>query len=406
MSDKKIYVYINIEDKDKLVGYLWCHQKGTNQTASFQYADSWLSDPERFAVDPSLYLSSGIQYTSNPLFGAFTDCAPDRWGRLLMQRFEQKRAKREKRQPRFLSDVDYLLLVNDSARQGALRFKEKVDEAFMFPAEVKPIPPLIRLPELLSVAEKIADNTESDDDLKLLLAPGSSLGGARPKASVIDRDGDLCIAKFPKKDDVGNIVLWEAVALTLAESAGINTPKWELKYVLDKPVLIVKRFDRVKAARLPFMSAMSMLGATDGDKNYSYQDIADIIRQNSSSPKEDLEELWRRIVFSVLISNTDDHLRNHGFLRLDKHGWRLSPVYDINPAADNVGMLSTMIKTGDNSATLENALSVSNYFELSQEKALRIVNDVKQAVSKWKTIAKQLGIPQAEINRMEIAFRS
>lgn len=406
MNDKKVYVYISTKNTDKLIGYLWNHRKGNTQTASFQYVDSWLSDTECFAIDPALYLTPGVQYTSNPLFGSLTDCAPDRWGRLLMQRFEQKRAKQEKRQPRFLSDVDYMLLVNDSARQGALRFKEKLDDVFMFPPEVKPIPPLVKLPELLSATNKIIENTETDDDLKLLLAPGSSLGGARPKASVIDEDGDLCIAKFPKKDDIGNVVLWEAVALTLAKKAGINVPQWNIKFVLNKPVLIIKRFDRIKDTRIPFMSAMSMLSATDGDKNYSYQDIADVIRQNSSAPREDLSELWRRIVFSVLISNTDDHLRNHGFLRLDQHGWRLSPVYDINPVADNFGMLSTMIKAGDNSATLENALSVSDYFELSQEKALIIINEVKMAVSEWKMTAKQLGITQTEINRMEIAFKS
>ncbi len=405
MADRKIYVYCELDGQDVFVGYLWSHIKGRNETSSFQYADSWLNNPKAFAIDPNLYLTYGTQYSNNPLFGVFTDCAPDRWGRVLMQRFEQTLAKEEKRSPKTLNEIDYMMLVNDDARQGALRFKDDPSSEFLFPADIKPIPPLIKLPELLSASEKITDNQETANDLKILLAPGSSLGGARPKASVVDNEGNLCIAKFPKKDDVGNVVLWEGVALTLAKEAGIDTPEWSIKEILGKHVLIIKRFDRVNNKRIPFVSAMTMLSATDGDKNYSYQDIADVIRQNSSDPKADMEELWKRIVFSVLISNTDDHLRNHGFLRFDNNGWRLSPVYDINPCIDNIGVLSTMITQGDSSATLENALSVAEYLEISQEKANQIVEQIKVSVMQWKQVAKRLGLSQAEINKMEPAFK-
>lgn len=404
MADRKIYVYCELDGQDILVGYLWSHIKGRNETSSFQYAESWLTNPKRFTIDPSLYLTSGTQYSNNPLFGVFTDCAPDRWGRVLMQRFEQALAKEEKRSPKTLNEIDYMMLVNDDARQGALRFKDNPDGEFLFPADIKPIPPLIKLPELLSASEKITDNKETTNDLKILLAPGSSLGGARPKASVIDNEGNLCIAKFPKKDDTGNVVLWEAVALTLAKDAGINTPDWIVKEISGKHVLIIKRFDRINNKRIPFVSAMTMLSATDGDKNYSYQDIADIIRQNSSAPKDDMEELWKRIVFSVLISNTDDHLRNHGFIRADNNGWRLSPIYDINPSIDNIGILSTMIAQGDFSATLENALSVAEYFEISPEKANKIIKQMQTNIAQWKQVAKRIGLSQAEINKMEIAF--
>ena len=405
MSDRKLYVYLHENDTDILVGYLWSHIKGRTETASFQYAESWLQYPKAFSIDPALYLTSGQQYTSNPLFGIFTDCAPDRWGRLLMNRYENSIAKEEKRDPRRLSDIDFLTLVNDDARQGALRFKDTPDGDFIFPADIKPIPPLIKLPELLSASEKITENSETAQDLKLLLAPGSSLGGARPKASVIDNDGDLCIAKFPKKDDTDNIVLWEAVALTLAEKAGLNTPKWQVVNVLEKPVLLIKRFDRKKNRRIPFVSAMTMLSATDGDHNFSYQNIADIIRQNSSEPQADLAELWRRIVFSILISNTDDHLRNHGFLRLDDHGWRLSPVYDVNPNKDNVNMLSTAISDGIYEASLAHALVVAEYFGLSTAKAEKIINEVKAATFQWKRVAHQLGLSSEEIHKMEVAFK-
>ena len=405
MADRKIYVYCELDGQDVFVGYLWSHIKGRNETTSFQYADSWLNNPKAFAIDPNLYLTQGTQYSNNPLFGVFTDCAPDRWGRVLMQRFEQTLAKEEKRSPKTLNEIDYMMLVNDDARQGALRLKDDPSGEFLFPVDIKPIPPLIKLPELLSASEKIIDNQETANDLKILLAPGSSLGGARPKASVVDNEGNLCIAKFPKKDDTGNVVLWEGVALTLAKEAGINTPEWSIKEILGKHVLIIKRFDRVKNKRIPFVSAMTMLSATDGDKNYSYQDIADVIRQNSSNPKVDMEELWKRIVFSVLISNTDDHLRNHGFLRLDNKGWRLSPVYDINPCLDNIGVLSTMIAQDDSSATLENALSIAEYLEITEEKANQIVEQIKASVIQWKQVAKRLGLSQAEINKMEPAFK-
>ena len=405
MADKKIYVYCELEGADVFVGYLWAHIKGRSETSSFQYAESWLANPKAFSIDPSLYLTAGPQYSDKPLFGAFTDCAPDRWGRVLMQRFEQAKAKEENRAPRTLNEIDYMLMVNDEARQGALRFKTAQEGAFLFPAEVKPIPPLIKLPELLAASEKITDNTETANDLKILLAPGSSLGGARPKASVIDKDGNLCMAKFPKKDDAGNVVLWEAAALTLAKEAGISVPDWSLKEVAGKSVLIVKRFDRMENKRLSFVSAMTMLSASDGDNNYSYQDIADVIRQNSSNPKEDMEELWKRIVFSVLISNTDDHLRNHGFLRIDTKGWRLSPVYDVNPSLDNIGMMSTMISQNDASATLENALSVAEYFGVPPQKAKSIIEQAKSSVANWKKVAKRLGLSQAEITKMEPAFK-
>ena len=406
MSDRKIYVYCHMDDEDILVGYLWVNVKGQNETSTFQYVSSWVENPKSFSIDPALYLTTTPQYTDRPLFGVFTDCSPDRWGRLLMNRFEKTRAKEENRQPRRLNNVDFMILVNDEARQGALRFKNDPDEEFLFPPKIKPIPPLIKLPELLSAAEKINENIETSEDLRLLLDPGSSLGGARPKASVINNEGDLCIAKFPKKDDNNNVVLWEAVALTLAKNAGINVPSWQVQEILGKSVIIIKRFDRTKTKRIPFVSAMTMLGAEDRDNSYSYQNIADIIRQYSSDPKTDMIELWRRIVFSVLISNTDDHLRNHGFIRVDDKGWRLSPVYDVNPSSDNTSSLSTMISEGDYSATLENALSVAEYFGLSSEVANAIIAEVEKAVSNWKNVAKQFGIPQAEIKFMEVAFKA
>jgi serine/threonine-protein kinase HipA len=280
-----------------------------------------------------IHLTGAAYHTTvgTSVFGAIGDSAPDRWGRVLMRRAESIKAKAEKRRPVTLFEADYLLGVNDEARQGALRFSLEVDEpVFLSAKNISSIPPLVDLAKLLSATERFLEEDESPEDLKLLLAPGSSLGGARPKASVRDLDGSLAIAKFPRRDDEYNIVVWEAVALSLAKLAGIKVPDWRLETILNKPVLITKRFDRSTNGRIPFLSAMSMLGARDNEE-HSYLEIAYAIVQNGASTNKDLAELWRRIVFSIMISNTDDHLRNHGFIYERNHGWRLSPVYDINP---------------------------------------------------------------------------
>jgi serine/threonine-protein kinase HipA len=296
-------------------------------------------------------------------------------------------------------------MVDDEARQGALRFAEREGGPFLAGHGPTKIPPLIELPRLLSAAEHVLSDTDTDDDLRLLLAPGSSLGGARPKASVRDRDGHLAIAKFPNKGDEWNTVLWEAVALTLAAKAGIPVPAWRLETVLDKPVLLLRRFDREQGTRLPFLSAMSMLDAKDNEAR-SYLEFVDILRQHGAAPKEDMHALWRRIVFSILISNTDDHLRNHGFLWTGPAGWRLSPAYDLNPVPTDINprVLTTAIDLDDGTASLKLALQVASYFELREDEAHRIAGQVGQAVSAWRREAKKLGLTPAEIDRMASAF--
>ena len=234
-----------------------------------------------------------------------------------------------------------------------------------------------------------------------MLQPGSSLGGACPKASVIDTDGTLCSAKFPKKDDNNNVVLWEGVALDLAKRAGIKTPEWKIITVANKKVIILKRFDRQGEKRIPFLSAMSMLGAEDGDDNkYSYLDIADALIEHGASTNEDLEELWRRIVFSIAISNTDDHLRNHGFLYTGQQGWRLSPVYDVNPNPDSQGFLHTYISKVDNTADYDIALSVCEDFRVKLKYAKEIINHINGIVSDFAITAKWFYVSAAEIERI------
>ena len=322
-----------------------------------------------------------------------------------MRRAERRRAEHAGETPRTLWEIDFLLMVNDEARQGALRFAEREGGPFLAEHAAPTIPPLIELPRLLSAAEHVAADVDTEEDLRLLLAPGSSLGGARPKASVRDRDGNLAIAKFPHKGDEINTVLWEAVALTLAAKAGIPVPTWRLETVADKPVLLLRRFDRTGAVRHPFLSAMSMLGANDNETR-SYLEFVDAFRQHGAAPKEDMHALWRRIVFSILISNTDDHLRNHGFLYIGPDGWRLAPAYDLNPVPTDIKprVLTTAIDLDDGSASLELAIGVADYFELDAKAARAIAAEVGQAVATWREAAADLGLSPSEIDRMASAF--
>jgi serine/threonine-protein kinase HipA len=322
-----------------------------------------------------------------------------------MRRAERRRAERAGETPRTLREIDYLLMVDDEARQGALRFARQEGGPFLAEHDAERIPPLINLPRLLAAAEHVVSDSDSDEDLRLLLAPGSSLGGARPKASVRDRDGHLAIAKFPHKDDEYNTVLWEAVALTLAAKAGIPVPDWRVENVAERSVLLLRRFDRSDGIRIPFVSAMSMLGARDNEAR-SYLEFVDVLRQHGAAPKADMHALWRRIVLSILISNTDDHLRNHGFLYAGPDGWRIAPAYDLNPVPTDIKprVLTTAIDLDDGTASLDLAMEVAAYFELDAGAARAIAAEVGQSVTTWRQEAAHLGLTHAEIDRMGSAF--
>jgi len=405
--ETEVFVYVDIAGEPNLVGRLWARARKGRESATFEYDPSWLEYADRFSLEPALTLGPGPFHTPSgrSLFGAIGDSAPDRWGRVLMRRAERRRAERAGETPRTLMEIDYLLMVDDEARQGALRFAKQEGGPFLAEHEAARIPPLIDLPRLLSAAEHVVGDTDSDEDLRLLLAPGSSLGGARPKASVRDRDGHLAIAKFPHKDDETNAVLWEAVALRLAEKAGIPVPDWRIESVVNKPVLLLRRFDRAQGQRIPFLSAMSMLGANDNESR-SYLEFVDALRRYGASPKQDMHELWRRIVFNILISNTDDHLRNHAFLYAGPDGWRLAPAYDLNPVPTDIKprVLTTAIDLDDGSASLGLAMSVVGYFELEEDKAQVIAAEVGRAVATWREEAARMGLTQAEIDRMASAF--
>jgi serine/threonine-protein kinase HipA len=267
------------------------------------------------------------------------------------------------------------------------------------------VPPLVALPILLNASNRIEQDKDTAADIQLLLAPGSSLGGARPKSTVRDQDGSLAIAKFPSHLDDWGTIRWEAVALTLARKAGLRTATFRLEVVKSRPVLMLRRFDRDAAKRIPFLSAMSMLGARDGETR-SYLEIADVLRQHGARPKADLEELWRRIVFHIHIANFDDHLRNHGFLWAGPDGWTLSPAYDLNPVPADVRprILSTNINEVDATASMELAYSVVADFGLRLDRAKAITAKVRRAVKTWRTVAQQYNIPARQMDRMGSAF--
>jgi len=405
--EKNVLVYVDLRGAAHLVGRLWARVRKNRESATFEYDEAWLAHASRFSLEPALKLGPGPFHTPSdkPLFGAIGDSAPDRWGRVLMRRAERRRAERAGGTPRTLWEIDYLLMVDDEARPGALRFAEREGTPFLAQPAGAAIPPLIELPRLLSAAERLAEDADTDEDLRLLLAPGSSLGGARPKASVRDRDGHLAVAKFPHPGDEIETVRWEAVALTLAAKAGIPVPTWRVEDIAGKPVLLLRRFDRSGGERLPFLSALSMLGANDNETR-SYLEFVDALRQYGAAPKEDMHALWRRIVFSILISNTDDHLRNHGFLYAGPEGWRLAPAYDVNPVPTDIKprVLTTAINLEDGTASLDRAMEVAAYFELNAKAARRIAAEVGQAVATWRGEAARLGLSPAEIDRMASAF--
>ena len=406
MTDTELLVYLDLEGQPQVVGRLWSRARKGRESATFEYDRSWLKHPARFALEPALVLSHGPQHTASGrrIFGAIGDSAPDRWGRLLIQREERRKAREAKREPHTLNEVDYLIAVGDVARQGALRFAQKEEGPFL--ADGVQIPPLVRLTALLDASLRLAADGGTDEDLRLLLAPGSSLGGARPKASIIDdRDGHLAIAKFPKDDDLIPVIQWEATALSLAAKAGIPTPEWRIEKVGQRQVLLLRRFDRVKEHRIPFLSAMSMLDAQDNDQR-SYMEIADALRQYGAKPEEDCAQLWRRIVFSILISNSDDHLRNHGFLYDSTGGWRLAPAYDLNPVPLDIKprILTTAIDEADGTASLDLAFAVAEHFGLKPDNARKIASEVGNAVKNWRQTAKTRGLSVDQINRMVSAF--
>ena len=361
-------------------------------------------------LDPELMPFPGRQYPAGkPMFGVFADAAPDRWGRVLMNKRERIKAERESRKPRKLYDSDYLIGVYDETRMGGLRFKEDPEGPFLSDDRDAAIPPWARLRTL----EEAARNYENDESgltekwLEQLVRPGSSLGGARPKATVIDEKGGLWIAKFPSKHDENDSGAWEKVVHDLAGLCGLRVPEARLeKFSRYGSTYLVRRFDRDGMKRIHYASAMTLLGKTDGVSaadGVSYLDIASFIKAYGASPKADLVELWKRIVFNMVVSNTDDHLRNHAFL-LTPRGWALSPMFDVNPEPAG-SELSLNVDETDNRIQIELAISVAERFGITKKEAENIAQDIRKTVSdRWKYLAKSNGLSRGQIGAMAPAF--
>ncbi len=403
--ERDLRVFVDVAGRTTPCGRLRT-RAAPKEGASFEYTAEWLASPHGFALDPELPLGPGAFHTARPLFRAFTDPAPDRWGQTLLRRMERSRARKERRTPKTLGAVDFLTLVNDETRLGALRFRDArdADAAPFLTTGPRPVPPFVDLPKLLAASVRTSADEATDEDLALLLAPGTSLGGARPKASVRATNGDLLIAKFPRKDDDWPVTRWEATTLALASAAGIHVPVSRLENVAKRPVLLLHRFDREGARRVHFQSAMTALGADDNETR-SYVDLAEVIRREGSRAADDLRELWRRLVFNVLVSNTDDHLRNHGFLR-DAPGFRLSPAYDLNPMPTDVRprVHALALDEDDTESSMETAFAVAPRFGLIATEATTIAREVARAVRRWPAVAKKHGLSTRDIERMESAF--
>ncbi|MFP4261612.1 MAG: type II toxin-antitoxin system HipA family toxin [Opitutales bacterium] len=392
-----------------LMGQLHRSTVRGEEVLSFEYDRDWLKQSQPFLLDPRLQLVEGRQYAdgANP-FGLFLDSAPDRWGRLLIRR---RAALNSEEASAVLFDSDYLLAVSDTCRMGALRFRDGAEGAFLAEDTEHSVPPLQRLRELEQASRRFevsdSDDPEHVEWLRMLIAPGTSLGGARPKCSVIDPDGQLWIAKFPSRADEFDVGAWEGLVYQMAKNAGLRIAEARVeRFSKAGTTFLVRRFDREQEARIHFASAMNLLGYQDGDgakTGASYLDLVDLIERYGSNVNEDLEELWRRIVFNVCVHNTDDHLRNHGFLLSDQ-GWTLSPAYDLN-AQPWSGGHALNIDENNNACDLELVRRVGQYFRLSQKRQDSIITEVSDAVSAWETCATKLRLKRSEIERMRTAFQ-
>lgn len=412
MDEKIIYVYDNFsEDVPCLIGRLYVGVIKGGETYSFEYDADWLvRNKMKVSLDPQLQPFTGRQFpTGKNIFGIFADASPDRWGRVLMNKRERIIAGKEERKPRKLYDSDYLLGVYDETRMGGIRFKLDINGPFLSDDKENGVPPWAYLRTL----EEAARNYENDETgimdqwINQLIKPGSSLGGARPKATVIDTQGRLWIAKFPSKNDESDTGAWEKVVHDLAGLCGLNVPESKLeKFSKYGSTFLVRRFDRDEKRRIHFASAMTLLGKTDGasaEDGTSYLDIVSFIKAYGSNPKADLLELWKRIVFNMAVTNTDDHLRNHAFI-FGKNGWELSPLYDVNPVPYG-DELSLLVDDEDNHISMELAVNTANRFGIQRDVAEKIVREIQKVVrDNWERLAKEYGLSHGQIEYMRPAF--
>lgn len=406
---KRLYVFADFDwlKAPRLVGELSYESLRGSDSYGFCYSDDWLRDYGNLFLSDDLNNYPGPQYTATgkDIFGCFSDDLPDRWGRTLINRREQILAREEKRPVRRLSSFDYLVGIEDYSRMGGLRFKDSLDGEYINASEVLRIPPLTDIRELIAASSEI-EKSEEENHLperrwiEQLVQPGSSLGGARPKASVIDENKILHIAKFPSRTDDYDTGLWEHFSHILAKKAGIHAAETRVIFTNDKyHTLLSRRFDRKEdGKRIHFASAMTLLGLNDGDNantGHGYLNIVDFILQNCTNVEDNLQELYRRVAFNICIGNTDDHFRNHGFL-LTAKGWTLSPAYDMNPTLNE--FQSLLVSSTSNKAELSILLDTSEYYMLNRKIAEKIISEVIEVVKGWREMATRLSISKREMD--------
>lgn len=411
---KKLYVYADFDwlEAPQLIGELSFDSVRGSETYGFSYGSDWLAQYGDVFLSEDLQNFPGIQYSrpEKDIFACFSDALPDRWGRTLLNRREQIAAADEKRPVRHLTSFDYLMGIDDASRMGGFRFAETPGGKFINCEASLRVPPLANVRELMHAAQEIEDSEEkhalpSKKWLAQLLHPGTSLGGARPKASIIDEDGNLTVAKFPSRKDDYDVGQWEHFCHVMGRKARLNVADTRTIPGYDYHILLSKRFDRNEnGSRIHFASALTLLGLTDGDNastGYGYPDIVDFIIQNGSDVEQNLEELYRRVVFYIIVGNSDDHFRNHGFL-LTRKGWVLSPAYDINPTLSDDQSL--LINRSTSKSDLNILLQSAEDYMLTTEKAISIIDEVKSAMKSWRSEARRLGLPQRDIDMFAPRF--
>jgi len=394
------------------IGVLSAHFAKAKKAFSFEYNKEWLEKDLYQLLDPDIVFYSGPQYPADKEnFGIFLDSMPDTWGKTLMKRREAQDARARDEKARTLYEIDYLLGVFDESRMGALRFKTDPNGPFLDNDDQNPTPPWSSLGDLQEAVNQLESDTQNDairQWIAVLIAPGSSLGGARPKANILDKDKELWIAKFPSKADTVDKAAWEFLTCKLATSCGIEMAESKIEMIAGQyHTFLTKRFDRINGGRIHFASAMTMTGNTEESLKTispSYLDIVDVIENYGINVEANLHQLWRRIIFNIAVSNTDDHLRNHGFI-LNEKGWELSPAYDLNPSIEKDG-LALNIDMDDNALDFKLAKSVGEFFRLSENEMDAIIEEVINVVKDWKAVAKQIGISNKEQLLMKSAFKT
>ena len=407
-----IYVFAHWKgmEQPQLIGTLSALYAKGKKAFSFEYEKSWIQSKEQLLLDPDIQFYSGPQYPNSKVnFGVFLDSMPDTWGKTLMKRRAAQQANKKGEKAKTLYEIDYLLGVYDESRMGALRFKTTIDGPFLDNTNTSPTPPWSSVGELQEAVKQFENDHDNElvkKWLTVLMAPGSSLGGARPKANILDTDKNIWIAKFPAKNDTIDKAAWEYLAYQLAIKAGITMAECKIQKITGNyNTFFTKRFDRENGERIHFASAMTMTGNNEDiikDATASYLELAEFIQNHGCNIEENLQQLWKRIVFNIAISNTDDHLRNHGFI-LTKKGWELSPAYDLNPSIDKDG-LALNIDIDNNALDYNLAKSVGAYFRLNNNQMDIIIDEVISVVSTWKEVASKIGISKKEQNLMEAAF--